>query len=168
MVQRRPAPLPPTNGYGWTVSSGSSGPPCGLWWWYGSSGHPPCGLWWWYGSSGPRYVGMLVCWYACNKYIYIDINIHTYIHACMHTCMHTYMHTYIHTSYIHTYIHTFHHHHRGIITPPILWGGVGTRDTGPYMCSEMGPRQIHLLLTSLKLHDLSSRLRPVHPLLVHD
>ena len=40
MVQRWPAP--PTNGYGWTVSSGSSGPP------------PPvaCGG------------GMLVCWYV--------------------------------------------------------------------------------------------------------
>ena len=23
------------------------------------------------------------------------------------------------------------HHHRGIIPPPIPWGGVGTRDTGP-------------------------------------
>ena len=25
------------------------------------------------------------------------------------------------------------HHHRGIIPPPIPWGGVGTRDTGPYI-----------------------------------
>ena len=75
MVQRWPAPLPPHNGYGWTVSSGSSGPPP-LWpvvvvWFFWS---PPCGLWWWYGSSGPPplwpvvvvcwYVGMLVCRYV--------------------------------------------------------------------------------------------------------
>ena len=70
MVQRWPPPSPPTNGYGWTVSPGSSGPPpCGLWWWYGSSGPPPpvaCG-----GGMVllvPPPVacggGMLVCWYA--------------------------------------------------------------------------------------------------------
>ena len=83
-------PSPPTNGYGWTVSSGSSGPPpCGLWWWYGSSGPPPpvaCGggmvllvpppLWpvvvvcW--------YVGVLVCWYVC---MYVCLCV------CMHACM---------------------------------------------------------------------------------
>ena len=48
------------------------------------------------------------------------------------------MHTYIHYITLHcialhytTYIHTY-HHHRGIIPPP-SHGGVGTRDTGPYM-----------------------------------
>ena len=51
-----------------------SRPPCGLWWWYGSSGPPPCGLWWWYvgmlvcwyvGMMVCRYAGMLVCMYVC-------------------------------------------------------------------------------------------------------
>ena len=83
-------PSPPTNGYGWTVSSGSSGPPpvacgggmvllvpppCGLWWWYGSSGPPPCGLWWWY-------VGMLVCWY---------VGMYAGMYVCMYECMYVCM-----------------------------------------------------------------------------
>ena len=54
--------------------------------------------------------------------------------------MHAYIHTYItlhcialHCIALHytTYIHTY-HHHRGIIPPP-SHGGVGTRDTGPYI-----------------------------------
>ena len=65
-VGHPPSP-PPTNGYGWTVSSGSSGPPP-LWpvavvWFFWSP--PPCGLWWWYvGMLVCWYVGMLVCWYV--------------------------------------------------------------------------------------------------------
>ena len=31
------------------------------------------------------------------------------------------------------YVCMYIHHHRGIIPPPIPWGGVGTRDTGPYI-----------------------------------
>ena len=68
-------------------------PPCGLGWWYGSSGPPPCGLWWWYGSSGPPpvacgggmlvcwYVGMLVCWYVG---MYVGMLVSMYV--CMYVC----------------------------------------------------------------------------------
>jgi hypothetical protein len=42
----------------------------------------------------------------------------------MHACMHTYIDTYIH-AYIHTY-----YHHRGIIPPPIPWGGEGGWEHG--------------------------------------
>ena len=68
------SPSPPTNGYRWTVSSGSSGPPplwpvvvvgwWWFWWWVcGSSSSPPlhCGLWWYV----CMYVCMSVCVYVC-------------------------------------------------------------------------------------------------------
>ena len=64
-----------------------------------------------------------VMWYI-HTYNTIQYNtLHTYIH---------YIHTYIHP-FMHTYIHTSSYIHRGYHTPPIPWGGVGIRGTGPYI-----------------------------------
>ena len=96
-----------------------SPPPCGLWWWYGSSGPPPCGLWWWYGSSGPPplwpvvvvcwYVGMLVCMYVCVcvcmyvMYVCMYVcNVCMYVcNVCMYVCMYVCVCLYM---YVCTYV----------------------------------------------------------------
>ena len=63
MSQGRPSPPHP-----W------SPPPCGLGWWYGSSGPPPvaCG-----GGMSCLYVGMYACMHAC---MYVHMNV------CMYVC----------------------------------------------------------------------------------
>ena len=55
---------------------------------------------------------------------------------------------------MHTYIHTYLHHHTftGGITPPHPMGGVGTRDTEPYIHTEgvlMGGAGVQIVETRI-------------------
>ena len=154
MVQRWPPP-PPHHQWVWVYSIlwfFWSPPPCGLWW------SPPCGLCWWYVSIFLSiylsiylsmyvcmYVSMYVCMYVCMIlwFFWSPPYIHTYIHYITLHYIHTYhtyipyIHTYIHPSIhpcIHTYIHTYIIiHPQGVSYPPHPMGGVGTRDTEPYI-----------------------------------
>ena len=95
---------PPTNGYGWTLSSGSSGPP------------PPCGLWEWWGGGG--YVYMYVCMSVCLPVclsVCMSVCLYVCMYACMHACMYVcmYVYLYLYTCYMHfsmivyVYVHAY-------------------------------------------------------------